>query len=212
MPLAVGVQMPRPMRRSFSLVADLPTLESWLEQAQVGRLATVDRDGYPLIKPVNFIYDGGRVFFHSALEGEKLDDIRRDPRVGFEVDRLYTITPPLHSGCQTHCLYHSIVARGRARVLDAPADAPLKERALRLLVEKYAGGDYEFRLEDVPQTAVVEITIEHMTGKEDIGQKWSRERRLSVARKLLERDGLGAHETIERLGLSLEEVSGYREA
>ncbi|MGQ9556139.1 MAG: pyridoxamine 5'-phosphate oxidase family protein, partial [Anaerolineae bacterium] len=158
--------MVREMRRDFQQVDDTSTLERWLKEALVGRLATVDEEGYPVIKPVNFVYDSGCIFFHSAPEGEKLDDIRRDARVGFEIDRLFAITPPPQRGCQTHCFYQSVIIRGVARILGETEDQPVKERALRLLIEKYSSGSRELSTEDVERTAVVEITIGRITGKE----------------------------------------------
>lgn len=198
--------MNRPMRRRYQQVEDVATLERWLMEAEVGRLATIDENGYPVVKPVNFVYRDGKVFFHSAAAGEKLDAIRRDARVGFEVDRLYAITQPLQRGCQTHCFYQCIIIRGRARLLDSVEEGPARERALRLLVAKYAPDFVDTPLVDVDQTAVVEITIEQISGKEDFGQKWSLERKLTVARVLLERDPQAAKEVIARMGLTTEQV------
>lgn len=198
----------RQMRRRYQQVDDPATLERWLDEALVGRLATVDEDGFPVIKPVNFVYSGGKILFHSAREGEKLDDIRRDPRVGFEVERVYQITPPPERACQTHCFYESIVIRGRARIVDGPESRAEKEHALRLLARKYSGARSESPLETVDQTAVVEITIERMTGKEDFGQRWPAERKLRVAKLLYERDGGSAVPIIARMGLDPQQVIG----
>ena len=195
------------MRRAFSEVTDLAVLEEWLRAATVGRLATVDEQGYPVVKPVNYVYADSRVYFHSAPEGEKLDDIRRDDRVGFQVERLFTITPAPARGCQAHCFYQCIIIRGRARILDREADAAAKERALRLLIAKYAPGLESGPLDNVDQTVVVEVTVEAMTGKEDLGQRWSPEHRLRVARLLFERDGEAALEVIARMGFTWSDVS-----
>ena len=196
--------MPRPMRRATALVDDRATLESWLDRALVGRLATLDADGYPVVKPLSFAYEAGHIYFHSALEGEKLDDIRRDSRVGFEVDHLYAIVPSQGRGCQTACLYHSVVVRGRARILDDTGDDARKEHVLRLLVEKYAPGR-DIGPGEAAHTAVVEIAIQDMSGKQQSGQGWSAERRLAVACALRERGGEAARAAIEWLGLPPEQ-------
>lgn len=198
--------LPRQMRRQYQQVCDAAVLERWLQEAVVGRLATIDAEGYPLITPVSFVHFDGKVYFHSAVEGEKLDNLRRNPRVGFEVDHLIAVTPPAEHGCQTHCLYRSVIVRGTARLLSAAADLELKERALRALVGKYAPGASDMPLRGVEQTAVVEITIEYMTGKEDTGQRWSPERKLAVARLLWERDGAAANEAVEALGLKADDA------
>jgi len=195
------------MRRRHEQIDDPATLERWLADAVVGRLATIDENGYPVIKPVNFVYADGKILFHSAAEGEKLDDIRRNDKVGFEIDKVLAITPPLEVGCQTHCLFESVIIRGRARILDGTTEREAKERALHLLVKKYAPAMAETRLKWVDQAAVVEISIEQITGKEDLGQNWTPERKLTVAKMLYERDGPAAGLAIARLGVSIEEVA-----
>jgi nitroimidazol reductase NimA-like FMN-containing flavoprotein (pyridoxamine 5'-phosphate oxidase superfamily) len=194
------------MRRAFSQVTDVAILEEWLTAASVGRLATIDEQGYPVIKPVNYVYADGRVYFHSATEGEKLDDIRRDDRVGFQTERVFAVTPAPGRGCQGHCFYQCIIIRGRARILDRPEDAAEKERALRLVIAKYAPGLEAGPLDNVDKTAVVAIKIEEMTGKEDLGQRWSPEQKLKVAKLLYARDGESAVEVIERMGLTRAQV------
>ncbi len=158
--------MVRQMRRSSQEVTDAETLERWLAEAVVGRLATVDEDGYPVIKPVNFVHEAGKVYFHCAREGEKLDDIRRDSRVGFEMDEVLGIVPTTGRGCQTSCLYRSVIIRGRARILDDDADAALKRRALELIIAKYSSAGPEMGQAEVDACLVVEITIERLSGKE----------------------------------------------
>jgi uncharacterized protein len=194
------------MRRGFSQVTDTSVLEEWLRAASVGRLATVDENGYPVVKPVNYVYADSMVYFHSAPDGEKLDDITRDSRVGFQVEHVFGVTPAPARGCQAHCFYQCIIIRGRARILDRPEDAAEKERVLRLIVAKYAPGFEAGPLNDVDKTAVVAITVEEMTGKEDLGQRWSPEHKLKVARLLFARDGESALEVIERMGLTREQV------
>lgn len=199
--------MPRAMRREYQVVTDQDVLERWLHEAVVGRLATVDEDGYPVIKPVNFVYHDGSIYFHGASAGEKLDDIARCDRVGFEVDHVIAVTPPPERGCQTHCLYRSVIIRGRARVLVAAEDAATKRRALELLIAKHSDASAAMSEAAIQETAVVEIRVEHMTGKEDLGQRWSPERKRAVARLLVARDGDSAREAVEALGLAWDEMA-----
>ncbi|MCL5960750.1 MAG: pyridoxamine 5'-phosphate oxidase family protein [Chloroflexi bacterium] len=202
------MNLAKTMRRKHQQVGDKTVLERWLDEATVGRLATVDEHGYPVIVPVNFAYVDGKIVFHSAREGEKLDNIRRDGKVGFEIDRVFAIVPPLVRGCQTHCFYQSIVIRGRARILDDVKDMEAKERALVLLVRKYSPDFADVPLTDVDKASVAEIAIEHISGKEDFGQTWSPELKLAVARKLMKPGDGEAAEVIARMGLTMDEVIG----
>src|SRR5215207_8237995 len=58
----------------------------FLNEQPVGRVASLDGSGYPQVIPMNFVYHDGAVYMHSHPFGEKLDNIRRNPNVGFEVD------------------------------------------------------------------------------------------------------------------------------
>lgn len=200
--------MPRAMRRGYQEIRERTVLEDWLRRETVGRLATMDVDGYPVVKPVNFVYEDGVIYFHGAPEGEKLDDIARCDRVGFEVDHVIAVTPPPRKGCQTHCLYRSVIVRGKARVLDGPDDGDAKRRALEALIAKYSDASPEMDEGSIRETAVVAVAVEHMTGKEDVGRRWSPERKQQVARLLVERDGECAREAVRALGLTWSEVTG----
>ena len=73
------------MRRNEKTLSDNIEIEKILSIAEVGRLATLGHDG-PVIKPVNFVYLDGAFFFHSATKGEKIDHIKANPKVCFEVE------------------------------------------------------------------------------------------------------------------------------
>ena len=107
-----------------------------LNKAPVGRVATISPDGMPYIVPVNFAFEGDRIYFHCALEGMKLDYIKANPNVGFEADELLELytTPGKPCGCTSY--YRSVIARGRAAIV---TDREKKLHALWLLVYKYAG-------------------------------------------------------------------------
>jgi len=146
-----------------------------LSSATVGRLATVGSDGYPYITPVNFVFHRGNVFFHSAHEGEKLDNIARDPRVCFEVDIPLAYVEvsfnPERNPCRTHQFYHCVIIRGKARVIP---DGELKTAVLNALVSKNEGnGDFHPVTENssgYKRCSVIEVKPERMTAKSDLGQ------------------------------------------
>jgi nitroimidazol reductase NimA-like FMN-containing flavoprotein (pyridoxamine 5'-phosphate oxidase superfamily) len=147
---------------------DLRAIEALLRSCPVGRLGTVTADGSPMVKPLNFVLHDGRIYFHSAREGEKIDDIRRDSRVCFEVDQPIALVQSSGSPCRAEYLYRSVIIRGRAQVVD---DREERLTALRALMEKYQpdGGYGAFLEEKLAITAVVRIETDEMTGKEDLG-------------------------------------------
>ena len=155
------------MRRYKKEIKDPAAIKELLDTAQAGRLGTVSADGSPMIKPVNFVYDQGRIYFHTSLEGEKMEDIRRDSRVVFEVDQPIAYVKGGPNPCSAKYLYKSVIIKGRASVCE---DREEKSHALKCLMKKHQpGGDYgDFPEEKLAITGVVRIDILEITGKEDI--------------------------------------------
>ncbi len=141
-------------------------METLLQEAEVGCLATVGPDGSPYITPLHFVYQRGKIYFHCALVGRKLDHIRANPYVCFEVHELIRIVPSQRA-CEFSTRYRSVLVFGRARPL---TDADEKIAVLTALAEKYAGGQAVEPPppERVKGTEVVEIAIEEMTGKRHV--------------------------------------------
>jgi nitroimidazol reductase NimA-like FMN-containing flavoprotein (pyridoxamine 5'-phosphate oxidase superfamily) len=158
------------MRQVKKEILDREVIIDLLQSCHVGRLGTITRDGYPMVKPVNFAYEEGRIYFHSAKAGEKIDDIARDSRVCFEVDLPIALVKTKSIPCRAEYLYRSVIIRGRARVVEDAAERLL---GLRLLMKKYQpeGGYTDFPEDKLKITAVVCIDIEEMVGKEDLGKE-----------------------------------------
>ncbi|HII04020.1 MAG TPA: pyridoxamine 5'-phosphate oxidase family protein, partial [Candidatus Nitrosotenuis sp.] len=62
-------------------------IAEFLNSEHVGRVASTDKEGFPQIIPMNFVFINEAIYMHSYTRGEKLDNIRANPKVGFEVDR-----------------------------------------------------------------------------------------------------------------------------
>jgi len=156
------------MRRRDRELKNKETLLAILEQAPVGRIATVNRTGYPVIKPVNFLYWGGKIYFHSSTKGEKISDIRRGSFVCFEVDDPIAYVAALEPACRSTYYYRSVIVKGSA-VIVSRVDKKLE--ILERLMEKYQpeGGYEGVKKEILKRTAVIEISIHKMTGKEHLG-------------------------------------------
>jgi nitroimidazol reductase NimA-like FMN-containing flavoprotein (pyridoxamine 5'-phosphate oxidase superfamily) len=139
--------------------------EEILNRAQVGRLGTISRDGTPMIKPLNFLYHNGKIYFHSAVEGEKMDHLAFGSRVCFEVEEALGYVPASGSPCEANFLFRSVILEGRARILEDPEE---KITILTELTEKYQPGARLRPLSKrmVQGVAVVEIVVEKITGKE----------------------------------------------
>ena len=157
------------MRRYKKEITDPAAIRELLDAAHVGRLGTVSADGSPMIKPLNFVYEEGRIYFHTALAGEKMEDIRRDGRVVFEVDQPIAYTRGGTDPCSAKYLYKSVIIKGRASLCE---DRVEKLHALKCLMEKYQpeGGYGDIPEEKLAVTGVVRIDILEITAKEDISR------------------------------------------
>jgi nitroimidazol reductase NimA-like FMN-containing flavoprotein (pyridoxamine 5'-phosphate oxidase superfamily) len=155
------------MRRNKKEIKDPQIISELLETAQVGRLGTLDSDGYPMIKPLNFVYADGKIYFHTALSGEKIDDIRRNNHVVFELDLPIAYVKGDNNPCTAKYLYRSVIIKGRATLIE---DRTQRISALKRLMEKYQpdGGYEDFPAEKLALTGIVRIDIDEMTGKQDI--------------------------------------------
>lgn len=151
------------MRRSDREIKDFNEIIEVMEQCDVCRLALND-EGYPYIVPLNFgmTVEGGTVtlYFHSALEGTKLDLIRRDNRAAFEMDCEHKlVTDEEHGSCAMN--YKSVIGRGLVEFV--PDEE--KFNALKILMAHYHKEDFPFDERVVPHTAVYKLTVSELTGK-----------------------------------------------
>ena len=158
------------MRRANKEITDKTQIDEILARAPVGRLGTIGRDGYPVVKPLNFVYMGACIYFHSAGAGEKIEDLRRDNRVCFEVDVPLRYVKATGDPCTAKYLYRSVILKGRVTFIEDPNE---KRATLNALMEKYQpeGGYGDSPEGKLALTAVLRIDIEDMTGKEDVADR-----------------------------------------
>ncbi len=139
-----------------------------LEKSLVGRIATVNQKGFPVIKPVNFLYWDEKIYLHSSKKGEKIRDIRRGSPVCFEIDEPIAYISAKGSACKASYYYRSVIIKGKASLVNHRVK---KLKILERMMEKYQPeGGYGGILEGIlKKTAVIEISIEEITGKENLG-------------------------------------------
>lgn len=171
------------MRQSKKEIKDKAVIIDLLSTCHVGRLGTIGKDGYPMVKPLNFAYHDGKIYFHTAKEGEKIEDIKRDNRVCFEVDLpIAYVKETAADPCKAEYLYRSVIIKGRAYIIE---DRDERIFALKCLMKKYqpeGGYGSEFLEEKLQITGIVRIDIEEIVGKEDLGK----DKLKAVALKALE--------------------------
>ncbi len=152
------------MRRSDRMITERSRVEEILRRARVCRIGW-NGSPFPYVVPVNFVYEQGTIWFHCALEGEKLDRLREDPHVCVEVDEELSVRES-DRACAWSLRYRSVIARGRAQEIRDPA---AKEAALQLLMRKYSGrSGWEIAAAELSRVAVVAVSLSEISGKESV--------------------------------------------
>jgi uncharacterized protein len=167
----------------------------FLNGQPVGRMASIDKNGYPQVIPMNFVYSANAIYMHSHPIGEKLDNIRRNRQVGFEVDQHVCFLPSYYfhprDASQADTLYISVIIKGKAEIIQ---DNEEKANALNSLMKKYQKeGNYEALDKSMPsvrEVAVIKVMPAEMRGKYKIGQQWARSYRLKMAKNIIGREGI----------------------
>ncbi len=152
------------MRRKDREITDRTAIEAILKRATVCRIGLCGRDG-PYVVPMSFGYEAGRLYLHSAPEGKKLDLIREDPRVCFEVDLDHELVRN-EVPCEWTLRYRSVIGFGRAVLVEDPEE---KRRGLDLILRQHGGSPRPVPERSLAGVAVIRIEVQKMTGKESRG-------------------------------------------
>ena len=183
-------------------------IKEFLDQEHTGRIASIDENGYPQIIPMNFVFLDNAIYMHSHTKGEKLDNVTRNDKVGFEVDRELEFLPSYFSDPKdaslADTLYISVVIKGKAKIVQ---DKQEKTMALNGLIKKYQPeGKCEPISSDMQvldEVAIIKVVPDSMNGKYKIAQEYRPEERMQLAKKILERNSSTAKETLKIMGFTV---------
>ena len=183
-------------------------IKEFLDKEHVGRIASIDENGYPQIIPMNFVFLDDAIYLHSHTKGEKLENVTRNEKVGFEVDRELEFLPSYFEDPKdaslADTLYISVVIKGKGEIVK---DRNEKTNALNGLLKKYQPeGKYEPispEMEVLEEVAIIKITPDSMRGKYKIGQNLQAGARMKLAEKILERNSSTAKETLKIMGFEI---------
>ena len=153
------------MFRKMRLEGNMTTKEEALEmldKAPNGVLSVNGDEGYPYGVPVSFACQNGKIYFHSTSDSShKMESIKKNPKVSFCVVTQDNVIPEAFN-----TLYRSVIVFGTARILTDPKEI---EQGIMTIVKKYSGAYMDegkaYMHAESGNFCVVEIDIEHMTGK-----------------------------------------------
>lgn len=153
----------RPMRRHRQQLSQKESINI-IERATSGTLALLGDDDYPYAVPISFVYHDGCLYFHSAVEGHKIDAIRRHDKASFCV-----IDQDDVHGEQYTTFFRSVIAFGHISIIENEDE---KIAAARMLGNRYNPNHDEALKKEMEKglhrMVMLRMNIEHLTGKEAI--------------------------------------------
>ena len=154
------------MRRKDREVTQIEEQLAILDQCKVCRVALQDKQGLYLV-PLNFGYlrekDTPIFYFHSANFGKKLDLIRQNPLVGFELDTKHQLSVG-NTACNYSFYYQSIIGAGKISIVE---EIQQKKKALQVIMQHYTKtSNWEFSDQSLTAITILKLTVTEMTCKE----------------------------------------------
>ena len=149
------------MRRADKEITSRAEIEGIIRRSLVCRLALAD-ENRPYIVPLCFGYKDNSLYFHSAVQGKKIDIIKKNNRVCFEFDIDYEVIKA-DKACEWGMQYKSVVGFGQASFLE---DYESKRQALDIIMKQYSGESSAYPETKLKHTVIIKVEIEQMTGKQ----------------------------------------------
>lgn len=135
-----------------------------LKKGTSGVLAVHGDDDYPYAVPLSYVYHDSKLYFHCAKTGHKLDAISKNSKVSFCVIDEDNVVPQ-----EFTTYFRSVIVFGKARMLEEESEI---KSALKKLSERYSPDQEQLHLQEIEKSfnhvCLIELEIEHMTGKEAI--------------------------------------------
>ena len=150
------------MRKVNQEITDKVILEDILRQSKICRIGMID-NGMPYILPFNYGYNDNQIYIHCALSGKKIDLLRENPRVSFEMEQTVEIVKN-DKACKWTTTYRSIVGYGN---IDIITDFVQKQKGLEIIMAHNGAPDLiDFEPKHVDSVLILNLKIDSLTGKQ----------------------------------------------
>ncbi len=153
----------REMRRKKQLLTEEETIKIF-KKGTSGVLAVLGDEDYPYAVPLSYVYCDSKIYFHAAKTGHKMDAIMKHDKASFCVIDEDNVVSEEYT-----TYFRSAIAFGKIRIIDNETE---KRNAIEKLAAKYTPDNEEGRLKEIEAgykiLSMIELDIEHMTGKEAI--------------------------------------------
>jgi nitroimidazol reductase NimA-like FMN-containing flavoprotein (pyridoxamine 5'-phosphate oxidase superfamily) len=150
------------MRRKDKEIQDNDLIKQIIAKAQICRLGLC-KDKMPYIVPVSFGYDGKSIFFHTAIEGMKIDYITFNNQVCFEFEHDVKVVPNDDTACKWTFSFYSVIGFGTVEEI---TDFHHKAYAFGQIMKHYSNREWDFNEQLLEKIRIWRISIERITGKQ----------------------------------------------
>lgn len=151
----------RPMRRKTREVTDPAIIDRILSTQSLMHLA-MSQNNIPFLVPVYYAWNGKSLYFHSAPTGSKIDILRENPEVCFEISDVRGVIPA-DDACDFEARHQTVIGFGHACFID---DVVEKVEALDRIVAHFSTGKFDYPEDKVGQTTIIRIDIHSMKCKQ----------------------------------------------
>ncbi|NYT13393.1 MAG: pyridoxamine 5'-phosphate oxidase family protein [Candidatus Methanofastidiosa archaeon] len=148
------------MNRKDREITDMGEIEKIINNAKVIRVAVCENNR-PYIVPLNFGYKEKCIYIHSSKKGMKIDILKKNNNVSFEVDGDHKLVLS-DKACDFSMAYKSVIGFGRAYFI---SNLIQKKQALDIIMAHYSSGFFDYSQEQLEKICIIRIDIESMTGK-----------------------------------------------
>ena len=152
--------MERKMRRQDKLMSYDECIEV-LKTAEYGMLATVSSDDTPYVTPINFVYLNGAIYFHCVKEGHKIENIKYNKNICFNVVDSVELIPEKFS-----TKFRSAMVFGTIEIVE---DADEKRTSICAIAEKFSPDYHDEGLKYIDSAFdniyMLKVNIDRITGK-----------------------------------------------
>ncbi len=150
------------MRRKEKEITDIKEIEAIIQKAEVCRLGLAVGNT-PYVIPVNYGYEDNCLYIHCAKKGRKLDMIKQNNTVCFEMDIDAEIKERDRSACNWGTTFRSVIGYGEALFVE---ESEQKKKALDIIMRHYSGKtSFEYGKDAIGNVVIIKIIITHLSGK-----------------------------------------------
>ncbi len=155
-----GVHPHGAMRRKDREITDRAEIDEIIRSSKILHLALADNN-IPFLVPVFYAYDGTALYFHSAQRGTKIEILKRNNNVCFEISQEHGIIEN-DMACDFEAKHKTVIGFGKATFIETEEE---KIKVLNSIVAQFTEKKFEFPKANLNSAAVIRINIESIKGK-----------------------------------------------